>query len=147
MVICKRIITIVSTHFCFTQLICGRHLKQDKLLPKLSFHFIPILIKQSNHNNELYNNIIIQIYKERFSRNKKLFQQDWYRNLQEDRHKCEEFSCFCKLFAMVELFPVSKSSRLALISCLKWCSFQVMKKNKHALQKRARDYVKLLIHM
>ena len=38
---------------------------------------------------------------------------------------------------MVELFPVSKSSRLALISCLKWCSFQVMKKNKHALQKKS----------
>ena len=39
---------------------------------------------------------------------------------------------------MVELFPVRKSSRLALICCLKWCSFQVMKKNKHALQKRHR---------
>ena len=39
---------------------------------------------------------------------------------------------------MVELFPVSKSSRLALISCLKWCSFQVMKKNKHALQEKGR---------
>lgn len=61
-----------------------------------------------------------------------IFSVETCHHKQEDRHKCEEFSCFCKLFAMVELFPVSKSSRLALISCLKWCSFQVMKKNKHA---------------
>ena len=56
--------------------------------------------------------------------------------LQEDWHKGEKLSCFCELFAIVELLPVSESTCFSLIRRLKWCSLQVVEKNKHALQKK-----------
>ena len=63
-------------------------------------------------------------------------------DLQEDWYKGEELSCFCELFAIVELLPVSESTCFALIRRLKWCSLQVVEKNKHALQKSQKEKVK-----